>query len=76
MQSFANMDKSWFGAESELLEPEDWFEKGHDLTGGYNKDGFWYTTARKGTFLWCLPPAIADVALEQLRIARIKRQQS
>ena len=26
--------------------------------------------------MWLLPPAAADVALEQLRIARIKRQDS
>ena len=31
---------------------------------------------RSGTFLWAPAPAVADVSLEQLRIARIKRQSS
>jgi hypothetical protein len=26
--------KSWAGKEVLLLEPEDWFERGHDLIGG------------------------------------------
>eukprot|EP00978_Attheya_sp_CCMP212_P004701 scaffold10314_cov60-Attheya_sp.AAC.1 len=29
-----------------------------------------------GTFIWCPPPAAADIALEQLRQARIKCQDS
>ena len=31
---------------------------------------------KKGTYLWSPPPAAADVALEQIRISRIKRQSS
>jgi hypothetical protein len=29
--------KSWAGEEVLLLEPEDWFERGHDLVGGRSK---------------------------------------
>ena len=36
--------KSWWGVESELLSPTDWYERGHDLTGeGWkNNDGIWF----------------------------------
>ena len=69
--------RSWFGNESELLTPNDWFERGHDLEGGrYNKQGYWLHGIKEGKFIWAPPPAAADVCLEQLRIARIKRQSS
>ena len=51
--------------------------RGHDLEGGaYNAKGFWIHRERKGKFIWAPPPGAADVALERLRIARIKRQSS
>jgi hypothetical protein len=69
---------SWAGGESvEYLSPEDWFERGHDLLGGeYDQKGFWRHRVVPGTFVWAPPPAAAEVALEQLRKARIKRQDS
>jgi hypothetical protein len=69
---------SWGGGSSvEFLAPEDWFERGHDLLGGeYDQKGFWRHKVVPGTFVWTPPPAAAEVALEQLRKARIKRQDS
>ena len=68
---------SWLGQDLECLEPEDWFVRGHDIRGG-NKgnDGFWRPNIVKGTYLWAPPPAAAAVCLEELRKARIKRQDS
>jgi len=67
--------RSWSGTNTPLLSPEDWFTKGHDLEGGYfNKRRFWINRVKLGTYIWNLSPAAADVALEQIRIARIKRQ--
>jgi hypothetical protein len=67
--------KSWAGEEVLLLEPEDWFERGHDLVGGkVREDGFWVPEFRRGCYLWAPPPAAANVALEELQVARLKRQ--
>jgi hypothetical protein len=69
--------QSWLGIQAEFLEPAGWFERGHDMSGG-SKDakGFWRAKIVSGTFVWTPPPAAADVALEELRKARIKRQNS
>ena len=68
--------RSWAGGDLETLTPEGWFTRGHDHDGGYRKNGFWYHQTKAGTLLWPLPPSAADVAIEQLRIARMKRQDS
>jgi hypothetical protein len=67
--------RSWLGQQAEFLSPDDWFERGHDVSGG-SKDvkGFWRPKILPGTFIWTPPPAAASVALEELRKARIKRQ--
>jgi hypothetical protein len=69
--------RSWLGEDAEVLSPEGWFERGHDLLGGkYDAKGFWRHATKKGTFIWNPPPAAASVAIEELRKARIKRQDS
>jgi hypothetical protein len=69
--------QSWLGNQAKFLEPADWFERGHDMSGG-SKDskGYWRPKILPGTLVWTPPPAAADVALEELRKARIKRQDS
>ena len=68
---------SWIGDPLVLLGHTDWFERGHDIVGGQvGGDGFWRPLISAGTYLWAPAPAAAEVALEQLRIARIKRQNS
>jgi hypothetical protein len=69
--------QSWIWAEAEFLELEDWFDWGHDKKGGFlNNYGMYTPNISPGTFVWTPPPAAADVALEQLHQARIKRQAS
>ena len=73
--------KSWAPEDSSntwnLLDPEGWFDRGHDLSKGTkNSDGMWVPTYMKGHFIWAPPPTVADAALEQLRQARHKRQMS
>ena len=71
---------SWaidMGNEVEVLDPEGWFVRGHDVVGGStNCDGVWIPSYRKGTMLWAPPPAAARQAVEELRQARHKRQDS
>ncbi len=71
--------ETWMGKKLELLDPGDWFQLGHDIRGWTlpHQGGLLSRPVfRKGVFVWSPPPAAADVALEQLRIARIKRQES
>ena len=66
----------WTGEGSLVLEPRDWFEAGHDI-GGWTtgRDGFERPDLKEGrTYIWTPPPYAADVALAELRKARIKRQ--
>jgi hypothetical protein len=71
---------SWvqeMGNEVEWLEPEGWFERGHDIHGSsVNADGVWTPGYKKGSFIWSPPPAAAGVVLDELRQARHKRQDS
>ena len=70
---------SWLPPSVEFLEAKDWFIRGHDIVpGGYstNCDGMKIPTTKSGTFVWSPPPIIGDVAVEELRKARHKRQQS
>ena len=71
--------KSWTRSDVlEVLEPEGWFERGHDLVQGgtTNFEGHWMPKYKAGKYLWVPPPAAADVAIEELRKARHKRQES
>ena len=60
-----------------VLAPKDWFERGHDIIGWSNKEyGVLMPILESGKLLWVPPPAVADVAIEQLRKAHLKRQES
>ena len=63
-------------AALEILEPENWFLRGHDLNGGTLKDGRHWPKYKSGTYLWQPPPAVADIACEEIRKARSKRTDS
>ena len=59
------------------MSPKDWFVRGQDISGyERNCDNIQIPTYKEGTFIWAPPPAAADVAIEQLRKSRIKRQHS
>ena len=62
----------------EVLTPAEWFQKGHDIRGCRKAEDepFSRLKSEAEIYGWFLPPAAADVAIEQLRIARIKRQDS
>jgi hypothetical protein len=61
----------------EVLEPSEWFTRGHEHIGGYKDSaGFWRINTKPGFFIWMPPPSAASVALEELRKSRIKRQSS
>ena len=70
--------QSWTKSKLEVLTPGDWFQKGHDIHGWRKAENepFSRPIIKAGIYGWFPPPAAADVALEQLRIARIKRQDS
>ena len=58
------------------LTPEEWFVEGHGIIGGErNAHGIWIPKhePRSSIHLWTPPPAVADVALEELLKARHKR---
>ena len=71
--------KSWLGPQAELLSPMDWFNRGHDVIGWRPPtpdDLLHRPDIQSGIYIWSPPPAAADVAIEELRKARIKRQDS
>ena len=77
IKAWINSWGSELGNKVEWLSTEDWFERGHDISGfKLNSDGRTIPTYKKGTFVWSPPPAAARVALEELRQARHKRQDS
>ena len=69
--------RTWSGRPTLTpLSPEGWFEEGHGIVGGsLDCNNVWIPSYGKGgkMFLWAPPPAIADVALEELSKARHKR---
>ena len=71
--------RDWTGRKGlDPLTPEDWFYRAHGLGPGENNpDGIWMPTENAETcFLWAPAPAAARVAVEELRRARHKRQNS
>lgn len=70
---------SWCGEDATLLDENGWFESGHGIDGWeMGKDGFERPKLAEGrrTYVWAPPPIAADVAMAELRKARIKRQNS
>jgi hypothetical protein len=60
-----------------LLEPRDWFEKGHDIHGWTkNNKGFLYPVLKNGTYIWQLTPAMATYAVEEICKVRLKQHDS
>ena len=65
------------GNPVEILDPDGWFERGHDVRGHTtNVDGIWMPNYKAGTFIWAPAPSAAKTAIKQLRQARMKRQSS
>ena len=70
--------RSWSTTELIHLDPMGWFEKGHDIEGWRRcYDGFSRPVLKEQrVYLWTPPPYAADVAVAEMRKARIKRQSS
>ena len=69
--------KGHFHTKVESLEPEDWIWRGQDIEGlRSNVDGFTIPSYQSGSFLWEPAPGAALFAIEALRQARHKRQES
>ena len=75
----ADWIKGWCGSEAMFLSPMQWFSEGHNI-GGWEQGpvgGIDLPILMEGrTYVWSPPPFAADVALAELRKARIKRQRS
>lgn len=69
--------RSWSGEDSIHLTEMEWFEGGYDIVG-WSRDGLIEKPIiNEGrTYLWCPPPFAADMAMAEMRRARIKRQTS
>jgi hypothetical protein len=70
---------SFIDKEAEYLNPKDWFIRGHDLDESrweHNSDGMKLPCIKSGSFIWTPAPCAAEAAIEQLRKARHKRQDS
>ncbi|KAI2511896.1 hypothetical protein MHU86_2412 [Fragilaria crotonensis] len=69
---------SWSSPSIICLEPRDWFDVAHDI-GEWKSgwDGFHRPALKEGRiYLWTPPPFAADIAIAELRKARIRRQTS
>mmetsp|Transcript_21443 Transcript_21443/g.30696 ORF Transcript_21443/g.30696 Transcript_21443/m.30696 type:complete len:502 (+) Transcript_21443:2685-4190(+) len=67
--------ESWCPIPTIFLSEDDWFFKGHGITGGsFNHEHVWVPTSlAKGLFVWSPPPAAGRAAIDQLAISRHKR---
>jgi len=69
--------RTWAPSYAELLTPEGWFEKGHDINEWEKGlDNLWRPIIASGCWIWDPSPAAAYKAAEQIRIARHKRNNS
>ena len=74
---FLSWIKEWTDPCIIALKPIDWFDVGHDFDGWEkSRDGFDRPRLSGGkSYLWTRPPPFAaDIAISELRKARIKRQ--
>ncbi len=57
------------------LTTEEWFDRGHGyVTGKHDRRGLWLPRESGETWLlWSPPPAVADVAIDELMLSRHKR---
>ena len=67
--------KEWLLPKTILLTPAQWFIEAHDLRFVGNKAPQEMMVER-GCYLWTPQPIVADIAIEQLRQARLKRHSS
>jgi len=77
-QELTRWIESWADTEAVVLTPEDWFLKGHDIVS-FERDSeilFNIPIIKSGVYIWSPPPWAAVACLEELRKARIKRQES
>eukprot|EP00957_Ditylum_brightwellii_P199926 15240681-Ditylum_brightwellii.AAC.1 len=62
--------RNWVRRDLIMLEPDDWFEQGHDIAGGYkDSNGMWYLKLEPGSYLWEPSPAAAATGIKELRKA-------
>ena len=66
---------TWAPANAFFLTPSQWFVESHNIrwSGDGSPRKLSYSRA---FYIWAPPPCIADVAIEQLREARLKRHNS
>jgi len=63
--------------EARYLSELEWFNLGHDILGGsLNDDNVWVPHYESGFNVWCPAPAAGQHAIEQVRLARLKRTSS
>lgn len=67
-----------FGSDLEFLEPEGWYRRGHDWDGWEfdPNSKLWMQKIKPGKYVWSVPAGAGDAAIEQLRLARLKRRES
>jgi hypothetical protein len=71
--------RTFVGEDTEFLSPKDWFTRGHDLNESKwesNCNGMKLPTVKRGTFIWTPAPCAAEAAVEEMRRARHKQQDS
>ena len=68
--------ESWTTEKSFTLDPSEWFFEAHDLRTDPSTPHPREVFQKSGVHIWTPPPCVANVALEQLRLARLKRQVS
>ena len=62
------------GLPLHVLRELDWFNLAQDITGGStNDDGVWIPNYKPAVYVWVPAPSAGQIAVEQLRQARLKR---